>query len=158
ECAGVRILATSREALGIAGETAWAVPSLATPDPQHLPQGTATLLRVLMSYESVQLFVERARAAQRTFALTATNALAVAAGSALLEGIPLAIELTAARVNAMTIEQIAERLLDRPGLLMGRSRPGLSRQQTLAATLDWSHGLLREPERLLMRRLSVFAG
>src|SRR5262249_10200842 len=78
ECAGLRILATSREALGITGETAWPVPALAVPDPAHLPQGRATLLRVLVGYESVQLFVERAQAVQKTFALSGSNARTIA--------------------------------------------------------------------------------
>ena len=158
ECAGVRILATSREALGITGETAWAVPALSVPDPAHLPPGQATLRRVLMGYEGIQLFVERARAVQKTFALTDGNALAVAQVCARLEGLPLAIELAAARIRAMTVGQIAARLDDRLGLLTGGSRAGQSRQQTLRATLDWSYDLLGEAERLLMARLSVFAG
>jgi predicted ATPase/DNA-binding SARP family transcriptional activator len=158
ECAGVRILATSREALGIPGERVWAVPSLAVPDPAHLPQGPTTLLRVLMGYESVQLFVERAQAVQKTFALTSGNAQAVAQVCSYLEGIPLAIELASARVKAMTVEQIAARLDNELGLLTGGSRTSMSRQQTLRATLDWSYALLREPERQLLRRLSVFVG
>jgi predicted ATPase/DNA-binding SARP family transcriptional activator len=158
ECAEVRILATSREALGITGETTWTVPPLATPAPEHLPKGRATLLRVLMGYESVQLFVERAQAAQKTFSLTGSNARTVAELSFRLEGIPLAIELAAARIKAMTVEQIAAHLHNELDLLTGGSRTALSRQQTLRATLDWSYALLSEPERLLLRRLSVFVG
>ncbi|MCW3052575.1 MAG: hypothetical protein JWN14_1745 [Chthonomonadales bacterium] len=158
ECADLRILATSREALGITGETAWTVPALAVPDPDYLPQGRATLLRVLMGYESVQLFVERAQTLEKTFQLTSANASAVARICAQLEGIPLAIELAAARITAMPIEQMAARLHDHLGLLTGGSRIALSRQQTLRATLDWSHALLSEPERRMLRRLSVFIG
>ncbi|BDI30449.1 hypothetical protein CCAX7_25000 [Capsulimonas corticalis] len=158
ECANVRILATSRESLGLTGEAAWTVPSLATPDPDHLPQGRSALVRVLMGYESVRLFVERAQAAQQSFSLTGTNAMTMARVSSLLEGIPLAIELAASRVNAMTIEQIEARLHDHRGLLTGGSRTALSRQQTLRSTLDWSYGLLGDQDRLLLARVSVFAG
>jgi len=158
ECANVHILATSREALGITGETVWAVPALTTPDPTHLPQACATLLRVLRGYESVQLFVERAQAIQKTFALNGENAAAVAQIGSKLEGIPLAIELAAARVNALTVEQIAARLDDHLALLTGGSRTVMSRQQTLRATLDWSHAQLSQSEQILLRRLSVFAG
>jgi non-specific serine/threonine protein kinase len=158
ECAGVRILATSREALGVPGETVWSVPPLATPDPLHLPQGSTTLHRVLMSYESVRLFVERAQAARKDFTLAADNTRQMAEVCSQLEGIPLALELAAARVKAMTLGQISERLHDHLSLVMGPSRPGRSRQQTLRATLDWSIDLLSNAERVLLRRLSVFGG
>ena len=158
ECVGVRILATSRAALGITGETAWGVPALAAPEPEHLPQARSTLLRVLMSYESVQLFVERAQAVQKSFAPTGQNALAVAQICSQLEGIPLAIELAAARLKALTVEQIAQRLDNHLGLLTLGSRIAISRQQTLRAMLDWSYALLSEAERSALRRLSVFAG
>lgn len=158
ECAGVRILATSREALGITGEKVWSVPALPAPDPTHLPERRATLLRVLMEYDSLQLFVERAEAVQKTFTLTGTNALAVAQICYRLEGIPLAIELAAAQVRVMTVEQIAARLDSSMGLLAGKNQEGQMRQQTLRTTLDWSYTLLTEPERLLLQRLSVFAG
>lgn len=158
ECAGVRVLATSRAALGITGETAWAVPSLAVPELTHLPEGNATRLRVLMSYESVQLFVERAQAAHKSFTLTGSAAQTVAEICSYLEGIPLAIELAAVRVKSLTIEQIAARLHDHLGLIMGRSPMTSSRQQTLRTTVDWSYTLLNEPERLVLQRLSVFVG
>ena len=158
ECATVKILATSREALGITGETAWSVPALAVPDPAHLPQANTTLLRVLMSYESVQLFVERAQAVQKSFTLSGSNARMVAQVCQQLEGIPLAIELAAARARAMTVEQIASRLHDNLGLLTAGSRTAPGRQQTLRATLDWSYALLSEAERATLRRLSVFVG
>ncbi len=158
ECAGVRILATSREALGITGEAAWAVPALPVPNPAHLPPSPATLVRVLMGYEGVQLFVERAQAVCKTFELTKENAGAVAQICARLEGIPLAIELAAARVRAMTVTQIATHLNDQLNLLTGNSRAAMSRQQTLRGTLNWSYDLLLPPERQLLACLSAFAG
>src|SRR5262249_25671048 len=148
ECGEVRILATSREGLGITGEMVWQVPALATPAPLYLPQPGSTLLRVLMGYESTQLFVERAQAVQKGFVLTGSNALAVAQVCSQLEGIPLAIELAAARMKVLTAEQIALRLEDYLGLLTGGSRTAQSRQQTLRATLDWSYDLLTQSERL----------
>ena len=157
ECAQIRILATSREPLGITGETAWAVPALATPIPEHLPSARTTLLRVLMGFESVQLFVERAQAVQKTFALTEENAAAIAQVCARLQGMPLAIELAAARVKTLTVEQIAARLDDYLNLLTDGSRTAVSRQQTLRSTLDWSYALLSDAERLLLERLTVFA-
>jgi tetratricopeptide (TPR) repeat protein len=115
-------------------------------------------LRVLMGYEGIRLFVERAQAVQNSFELTASNAQAVARVCSQLDGIPLAIELTAARVRAMTVEQIAARLHNHSVLMTGGSRTALPRQQTLRATVDWSYALLSEPERLLLRRLAAFAG
>ena len=158
ECGGVRILATSREALGITGETVWPVPALAAPNLEHLPQGRATLLRVLMSYESVQLFVERAQAVQKTFALTSENAQFVAQICARLEGTPLALELAAARIKTLTVEQVTARLDNYLNLLTIGDRASQTRQQTLRATLDWSYALLNESEKMLLGRLSVFAG
>src|SRR5205823_2932735 len=104
------------------------------------------------------LFVERARAVREDFAVTTANALALAQVCARLDGIPLAIELAAARVRVLPVEQIAGRLDDRFRLLTGGSRTALPRQQTLRALIDWSYDLLSEPERALLRRLSVFAG
>jgi predicted ATPase/DNA-binding SARP family transcriptional activator len=158
ECGQVRILATSREALGITGEAVWSVPVLAVPDMEGLPPGPTTLVRVLMGYESVQLFVQRAQSVQKGFALSGGNARLVAQACQQLEGIPLAIELAAARVRAMSVEQIASRLNDYLGLLTSGNRAGQSRQQTLRATLDWSYALLSEGERSLLSRLSVFVG
>ncbi|BDI28535.1 hypothetical protein CCAX7_005860 [Capsulimonas corticalis] len=158
ECAGLRILATSREALGLADETAWVVPALTSPDPAHLPAPGTALLHVMAGYGSVQLFVERAQAVRNTFALTRDNALAVAQICARLEGIPLALELAAARVRGMTAEQLAERLDQDLTLLTGGNRTSAPRQQTLRAALDWSYAPLTEPERLLWERVSVFAG
>ncbi len=152
-CPNLKILTTSREVLGIAGETAWRVPELSLPDPAHLPT-TATLIE----YDGIRLFAERAAAVTPNFRLTEQNAAAVAQIASRLDGIPLAIELAAARVKILSVEQIAARLEDRFRLLAGGSRTALPRQQTLRATMDWSYGLLSEQERLLFHRLSVFAG
>ncbi len=152
-CPRLRILATSREPLGIAGETVFRVPSLSLPDPEELPPGEQ-----LVQYEAVRLFVDRARAVHPGFAVTDRNAPALAQACHRLDGIPLAIELAAARVSALTVEQIAVRLDQRFRLLTGGSRTAMPRQQTLRAAVDWSYDLLSEQERLLLRRLSVFAG
>src|SRR4029077_11837537 len=115
-------------------------------------------LEKLHEFEAVQLFADRARSSQDTFALTQTNAPAVVQVCRRLDGIPLAIELAAARVKALPVEKLNERLDDMFRLLTGGSRTALPRQQTLRALIDWSYDLLSEPERALMRRLSVFAG
>ena len=152
-CPEVCILATSREPLALAGERAWLVPSLLVPDPEHpLPIDEPT------RYEAIQLFVERAKAIVSTFELTEQNAPAVAQVCRRLDGVPLAIELAAARVRLLSVEQIALRLEDSFGLLTGGSRTALPRHRTLRATVDWSHELLSQKERVLFRRLSVFAG
>jgi predicted ATPase/DNA-binding SARP family transcriptional activator len=158
ECAGLRVLATSREALGITGEAVWSVPALAVPALNHLPPGQTTRVRVLSGYDSIQLFVERAQAAQKSFTLTSDNAQPVALLCSHLEGIPLAIELAAARARSLTVAQIAARLPDYLNLLTSNNQAALPRQQTLRGALDWSYDLLSEPERALLRRLSVFAG
>ncbi len=152
-CPGLHILASSREPFGISGETVYAVPALSVPNPLHLPS-----LESLGECESVRLFVERARGQKAEFALSAGNAQSVAQVCARLDGIPLAIELASARIKALPVEQIALRLNDRFRLLTGGSRAALPRQQTLRAAIDWSYDLLTEPERALLRRLSVFAG
>jgi predicted ATPase/DNA-binding SARP family transcriptional activator len=151
-CPKLRILATSREALGLAGETTWLVPSLALPDSHQLPA-----LMELSHVEAVRLFVERAAAALPTFTLTPANAAVVAQICHRLDGIPLAIELAAARVKVVAVDQLAARLDDSMRLLTSGSRTALPRQQTLRATIDWSYDLLAEPERALFRRLAVFA-
>jgi predicted ATPase/DNA-binding SARP family transcriptional activator len=151
QCQGLRILAASRQALGLPGETVWRVPSLALPGTQQLTPDS------LLQYAAVRLFVERARAVGASFGLTPRQALAVAQVCRRLDGIPLALELAAARMKALSVEQLNERLDDRFRLLTGGSRAALPRQLTLRATLDWSYDLLSEPERVLMRRLSVFA-
>ena len=152
-CSDVKVLATSREPLGLTGEIGWRVPSLLVPDPQHLAP-----LPELRQNPSVQLFAERAASARAHFVLTERNAPAVAQICQRLDGIPLALELGAARMEALTAEQLAARLDQRFRLLTGGSRVTLPRQQTLRATLDWSYDLLSESERCLFNRLSVFAG
>jgi predicted ATPase/class 3 adenylate cyclase len=152
-CPKIHILASSRETLGISGEAVYRVPSLGVPDlHQRLP------LDQLLEYASVKLFVERAGTVLPGFSITDDNAPAVVQVCHRLDGIPLAIELAAARVNMLTVEQIAARLDDRFRLLTGGSRTALPRQQTLRALIDWSFSLLSEPECVLFRRLSVFAG
>ena len=153
-CPRVRILATSREVLGVEGEARWLVPPLSAPDPQ---EGTSSS-EELEAYESVRLFVERARGRDPAFSLSQRNALAVAEICGRLEGIPLALELAAARVGTLSLEQIAERLEGSLELLTRGGRTSVPRQRTLKGTLDWSHDLLSEPERSVFRRLSPFAG
>ena len=150
-CPGIKILATSREALGILGEIVYPMPSLALPDIQQT-------LEKFREYASVRLFEERARLAQPDFKLTLENASSVAQICSRLDGIPLAIELAAARVNMFSTAQIAARLDDRFHLLTGGSRTALPRQQTLRASIDWSWNLLSGLERVLLQRLAVFAG
>lgn len=149
----LRILATTREVLGIAGETVWRVPSLSLPDLRRLPA-----FEQLTQYEAVRLFVERAMISRPEFALTSASAPSVAQVVHRLDGIPLAIELAAARVKVLSVDQIAGRLDDRFRLLTTGSRTALPRQQTLRAAIDWSYDLLSQQERTLLRRLSVFAG
>lgn len=158
ECSRVRILATSREALGITGETVWTVPTLAVPDMEHLPEESDALLPVLGKYEAVELCVNRAQSAQEDFTLTSSNARVIAQICTQLEGIPLAIELAASRIKGNSPEQIQAHLGNFLGIGSAKSASTLSRQQTLRATLDWSYVLLTESERLLLQRLSVFAG
>jgi predicted ATPase/DNA-binding SARP family transcriptional activator len=150
-CDGLRILATSREPLTIAGERTWPVPGLALPDPLTSP---AELGR----YAAVRLFAERAAAGKPTFVLDEDNAAAAAEVCRRLDGMPLAIELAAARVRVLSPDEISERLNDRFALLTGGNRAAASRQRTLRATVDWSYDLLGADERTLFRRLSVFAG
>ncbi len=152
-CGQVRILATSREALNIAGELSWRVPSLSAP-----PATNTVTPETLARHEAVQLFVERAAFAQPGFAITQANAAVIQQICVRLDGIPLALELAAARIKTLAPEKIAERLSDRFRLLTGGSRTVLPRQQTLQALVDWSYRLLTEPERTLLRRLSVFVG
>jgi predicted ATPase/class 3 adenylate cyclase len=149
----LKILVTSREGLGIAGETLYPVPSLSFPDPQRLPP-----VEQLTQYEAVRLFTDRATAILPTFMVTEHNAHAVAQVCRRLDGIPLAVELAAARVKVLPVEQIASRLNDQFNLLTGGSRTALPRHQTLRATMDWSYDRLLQKEQVLLRRLSVFAG
>jgi non-specific serine/threonine protein kinase len=152
-CPGVHILAASRELLRVSGEVIWSVPSLALPDPKQPPS-----VDRLREVEAVRLFVERAAAVHPGFALTAQNAGAITQICCRLDGIPLAIELAAARVRVLGVEQIAARLDDRFRLLTGGGRTALRRHQTLQALIDWSYDLLSEAEQALLRRLAVFAG
>ena len=146
----VRIIATSREPLNVPGETSWPVPSLRLP--AEGGQASAE------DSEAVALFVERATAADPSFSLTPERAATVATIVRRLDGLPLAIELAAARVRALSVEEIAARLNDRFSLLTGGARTALPRQRTLEAAVAWSYDLLEPEERLLFARLSVFAG
>lgn len=148
-CPQLKIIASSREALGINGETVYRVPSLSLPD---------TSSRSLLDYEATRLFIDRAAKAEPRFHLTDHNASSIAQICQRLDGIPLAIELAAARVKLFTPEQIAERLDDRFKLLTGGSRTALPRQQTLRALIDWSYQSLNETEQRALRRLAVFSG
>ncbi len=147
------ILATSREPLAIEGESLFVVPTLQVPGEGRLPP-----LAELVQVESVRLFGERASAAQAGFTVAEGNAASVAEICRRLDGIPLAIELAAARVKELPIEELCRRLDDRFLVLTGGSRTALPRHRTLRATLEWSYGLLAEEERVLLRRLAVFAG
>ncbi|HSL28177.1 MAG TPA: tetratricopeptide repeat protein, partial [Anaerolineales bacterium] len=150
---GVKILASSREALGVDGELSYPVPSLTLPDIKHLP-----LMEHLSQYEAVRLFIDRASLVAPHFEVDKENAPFIAQICYRLDGIPLAIELAAARVKVLSVEQISRRLDDRFRLLTGGARTALPRQQTLRALIDWSYDILSEGERLLLCRLSVFAG
>ncbi|MEN4042869.1 MAG: adenylate/guanylate cyclase domain-containing protein [Anaerolineaceae bacterium] len=150
-CPRIKIIASSREMLGVYGETVYSVPSMALPTGQRSPMELA-------QFEAVQLFIERAAAVQPHFRLTEQNAAAVLRICQRLDGIPLALELAAARIKVFTPEQIAARLDDRFRLLTGGSRTVLPRQQTLSALIDWSYDLLSAEERELLRKLSVFIG
>ncbi len=152
-CRNLKILATSREALDILGETIWPAPSLSLPDMQE-----AFAARTLNKFESVHLFTDRAMSVQSRFELTDQNASAVVQICNRLSGMPLAIELAAARVKMISVDEIAKRLDDQFNLLTSGSRTALPRHQTLRATIDWSYDLITEPERILFRGLAVFAG
>lgn len=150
----LQILATSREPLSLAGETTFLVPSLSLPEPTH-----SLLPSDLVEYDAPILFLERAKSVLPTFTSTEQNTAVILQVCRRLDGIPLAIELAAARMNVLTVEQIAARLDDRFALLTASNRTAvLPRHQTLRATIDWSYELLSEKERVLFRRLAVFAG
>ena len=134
------VLATSREPLGVTGEATWQVPSLSLAD------------------DAIELFADRARLARTDFSVNDDNAAAVAEICRRLDGMPLAIELAAARVRALSLTEIVDSLHDRFRLLTGGSRMAVRRQQTLRASVDWSHALLTDTERILFRRLAVFLG
>jgi predicted ATPase/DNA-binding CsgD family transcriptional regulator len=150
-CPSVSALATSREPLGVVGEVALRVPSLPFPEIGQSVDGLA-------EFDAVRLFVDRARRVRPNFRLTRENTPAVAEICRRLDGIPLAIELAAARTRVLSPGQIAAGLADRFRLLTGGARTALPRQRTLEASVDWSYGLLSDPERALLARLSVFAG
>ena len=151
--AAIRILATSREPLHVGGETTYALPALALPSNSR----TVTPAGLLQS-EAAQLFIDRAVAVHASFAVTPDNAAAIATICRRVDGIPLALELAAARVRTLSVDTIAARLDDRFRLLTGGDRTGLPRQRTLRALIDWSYELLTPPEANLFRRLAVFAG
>jgi predicted ATPase len=152
-CPKLKILATSIEALGLFNETIWQVPSLPIPVNQQ-----EFSLKKLREFASIELFYERAGNAKPGFALEERNATSVAQICHQLDGIPLAIELAAARIKLMSLDEIAARLDDRFSLLTAGSRTAIPRHQTLRATIDWSYDLLTDPEQILFRRLSVFTG
>jgi predicted ATPase/class 3 adenylate cyclase/DNA-binding CsgD family transcriptional regulator len=139
-CPAVTVVATSREPIGVAGEVSWRVPSLSLAD------------------EAIELFADRARRVRPDFSLTDANAATAAEICRRLDGLPLAIELAAARVRVLSLTEIRDSLHDRFRLLTGGARTAVRRQQTLRASVDWSHALLTEPERILFARLAVFMG
>jgi predicted ATPase/DNA-binding CsgD family transcriptional regulator len=153
-CPWLRLIATSREPLRVRGETAWRVPPLELPALSGGNDGLAELAE----HEAVRLFADRAAAVRPGFALGPDNIHSVVQLCRTLDGVPLAIELAAARVSALSVEQIAARLDDRFRLLAFGDRTAPLRQQTLRAAVDWSYELLTEPEQVLLRRLSVFSG
>jgi non-specific serine/threonine protein kinase len=152
-CPELRVLATSRQALHVAGETTWRVPAMAVPPTESVPSD-----ELLIRFDATRLFVERARGGFPRFAVSDQNGPAIVRICSRLDGIPLALELAAARVSVLGLDQIDARLHDRFRLLTAGSRTALPRQQTLRATLDWSFGLLSPHERVVFRRLAVFAG
>jgi predicted ATPase/class 3 adenylate cyclase len=153
QCPRVRILATSRETLSIAGEQIFRVPTLSLPDPR-----VVQTVSTISHYESVRLFIERALLSNSDFHVTNQSAPALASLCNRLDGVPLALELAAARVRSLSVEEIDGKLDQRFRLLTGGSRTAMPRQQTLRALIDWSYDLLNDSERAMLRRLSVFAG
>lgn len=152
-CPKLSILATSRQRLKIEGETSWPVPSMITPDPEHLPA-----FNRLLVYDAIRFFVEWAKTYRSGFDLTPQNALSIVQLCTQLDGIPLAIELAASLIRVATTQQILSRLDDRLALLRGRLQEPPTRHQTLRAAIDWSYDLLTTQEQQLFQRLSVFAG
>ena len=157
-CPKLRILATSREPLGVGGEVLCQIPLLSLPSTTGGEPDGWVAAESLMRYEAVQLFVDRARLRLPDFGLTQENAGAVARICRRLDGIPLAIELATARLEALSVEQVAQRLEVSLDVLKGASRATDPRHRTLRVTLDWSYELLSQPERKLFGRLSVFTG
>jgi predicted ATPase len=157
EAPHLRILATSRESLGILSAMTWQVPALSLPDPSPASD-TPPAIEHLRESEAVQLFIERAATVQPDFALTPHNAPVVAHVCQRLDGMPLAIELAATRVRVMSVQELAARLDDRFSVLASGNRTAQPRHQTLRALIDWSYDLLAAEEQALLRRLSIFAG
>jgi predicted ATPase/DNA-binding NarL/FixJ family response regulator len=160
KCPKLTVLTTSREGLGILGEAIWTIPPLSLPiqKPWTDPASTQETVSIYLKSESVQLFMARVSEISPEITLTVENGGWVAEICRRLDGMPLAIELAAARMRTLSVKQIAERLDDRFNLLTAGSRTAPHRQQTLAATLDWSYTLLAEPERRVLQRFSIFAG
>ena len=152
-CPRLCILATSREPLRTSGEVVWRLPSLSLPQPE-----VVTNPNIIARYEAIRLFILRAAAAAPGFSLNTANAPIVRNICEQLDGIPLAIELAAARLRVMDVREVAQRLSSRFHLLVGGDRTVAPRQQTLRAAIDWSYDLLSIPEQTLLRRLSIFAG
>ena len=160
-CPQLRLLATSREPLRVRGETVWRVPPLSLPAAAGFTGRTLaddTALAAVAEHEAVRLFVDRAAAVRPGFALTRENCAQVVQLCRTLDGVPLAIELAAARIRALSVDQIAGRIDDRFRLLASGDRTAPARQQTLQAAVDWSFELLTTDEQVLLRRLAVFAG
>ena len=157
-CARVQFLATSREMLGVPGEALWRVSTLSVVDRRVTPSDDTGLVEEVCESESGRLFIDRARLVAPSFTVTPQNAHMVAQVCHRLDGMPLSIELAAARLSMLSIDQIAERLDQSFRLLTGGNRTAVRRQQTIRATIDWSYQLLSEPERNLVRRFAVFAG
>lgn len=151
-CPRLKLLVTSREGLGIPGEVKYRLPSLALPSPERQLE-----IQQFTSYDAIQLFTERAQAAMPSFQVMPENAAQILNICNRLDGIPLALELAAARLDMLTIEELADRLEDVFRILVGGGRTVLPRHRTLHATIDWSYQLLNAPEQSLLRRLSVFA-
>ncbi|CAN5588627.1 BTAD domain-containing putative transcriptional regulator [soil metagenome] len=150
-CPHLRILATSRETLRVAGEATWLIPPLATPDPERLPP-----FRELLEVDAVRLFLDRAQERYPALVVNAERAASIAQICHRLEGIPLAIELAAGRTRTLSLEQMAARLDDSLHLLSYGPRTGPRRQQPLEATIDWSYRLLADAEQRVFRQLSIF--
>ena len=150
DCAG-RVLTTSREPLGVPGETTWRIPSLSVPETGQLD------LETVSGHDAVQLLLERARSADPTFAMTEATCASVARVCRRLDGIPLALELAAARLRMMSVADLADRLDDRFEVLTSGARGGIERQRTLLASVGWSYDLCDDEEQVVLRRLSVFA-
>jgi predicted ATPase/DNA-binding SARP family transcriptional activator/tetratricopeptide (TPR) repeat protein len=157
-CPDLKVLVTSREALHVGGEQPWQVPPMAHPATVQLRAEEKEVAAILLEYDACRLFVERARVQQPEFALNRDNVLVLAQLCERLDGIPLALELAASRLRALTLEEIHQRLTDRFHLLRGGSRTSLPRHQTLRALIDWSYERLEAEEQLLLQRLSVFVG